>query len=79
MMERLRTLVARVFRVPPESISPETVQADIAAWDSQGHLELMMQIEAEFGVDLELSDALRMRSVRAIEQVLAARGALVRS
>jgi acyl carrier protein len=76
MNERLRTLLARVFRVPPESISPETVQADIAAWDSQGHLDLIMRFEAEFGVELELHEVLRMRSVREIAAVLADRGAL---
>lgn len=79
MNERLRALVARVFRVPPESISPEALQADLAAWDSQGHLDLMMRIEAEFGIELELQEVLQMRSVRAIEEVLAARGALART
>jgi len=72
MNPKLRTLIARVFRVPPESLSPETTQADLTAWDSQGHLDLMMRIETEFGVDLELGEVVRMRSVSAIQHVLAA-------
>ncbi|MBK9129194.1 MAG: acyl carrier protein [Phycisphaerales bacterium] len=70
MNTRVRDVMARTFRVPPESISAESAPADIPGWDSQGHLELIMALEAAFGVELELREVTQMRSQAEIEAVL---------
>lgn len=41
---------AQVFKVSPESISPETTYGSIPEWDSVNHLRLVMETERRFGV-----------------------------
>ena len=42
----------------------------VAAWDSLGHLNLILAIEAEFGVHFSADDVIGMESLGAIRQVL---------
>jgi len=70
MRERLRTLVGEVFDVPsadvPEDASPETM----SDWDSLRHLELMLALEMEFGVQLATETIPELTSLDAIEEFL---------
>lgn len=70
MNEMLRNVVAQVLQRPPDEITPNLAQKDVVAWDSQGHLELIMAIEDEFGVEFELEEATRLRTVGDIEAAL---------
>jgi len=46
----------------------------IAAWDSLGHLNLILAIEAEFGVSFSPDDVIGMGSLGAIRTALRAGG-----
>lgn len=76
MNTRLQELLARTWQVSADQITAQTAQGDIPAWDSQGHLDLIMNLEATFGVELELAEAVEMRSVAAIEAALRRRRVL---
>ena len=39
-------------------------------WDSLKHVELLTEIEEQFGIDIDLQDIMKMTSVPAILQVL---------
>ena len=70
MNSKLSQIIAELFDLPPHSVGPHLSQDDIAGWDSQGHLELIMALESAFGVELELGEVTQMRSVADIESIL---------
>ena len=51
-------------------ISANTTQADIAEWDSIGHLNLILELEDKFKVSLTTEDILAIKSVNDIIIVL---------
>jgi len=50
--ERIKEVVSATFNVPLGEIERHTTQADIPAWDSIGHANLLLSLEEEFGVTL---------------------------
>ena len=74
MTERLYQIVAHVFGVPVKDIAEEDGPDTIESWDSLAHINLVLALEAEFGVALAPEDAAEMLSVGAIRQVLGAKG-----
>jgi acyl carrier protein len=77
MNAAVKDVVSRTLRVPAESLSAESSPADVPGWDSQGHLDLIMALEAAFGVEFELLEATQMRSLAAVESALRRRAVLV--
>lgn len=72
--ERLQDAIAQTLEVPPASVGPDTKATDIAAWDSLGHVNLMMSLEQTFDVQLDVEDFPTLTSVPAILAFLKARG-----
>ena len=68
--DRVRDVVARVMEVPPAEVLAASRQEEFAKWDSIRHLDLVMEIEAEFGCTLSMREATGLRSVPDILHVL---------
>jgi acyl carrier protein len=68
--ERLRAAIAATLRVPPSKITETTKDEDLGAWDSVGHVNLMMMLEQIFGVSLDVEDFPKLNSVPAIVEYL---------
>ena len=71
---RLRQLIARVLKVAPDSLSPDSGPHSITAWDSAGHLNLVLELEKEFGVQFDEDEVVDLIDLQAIEAALAKRG-----
>jgi len=69
---KLRDIIALTFGVPAEQITQTTAQSDVPAWDSVGHLNLMLALEDAFGLALDIEDMARLTSVPAILEYLVA-------
>ena len=67
-------IIARVFGVPRPSITEETSNATIGAWDSLNHVTLILELESTYGVSLSAEEALTMTDVATIKRVLRAHG-----
>ena len=72
--DRLRDAMAATLKVSPDTITDTTKDKDVAAWDSLGHVNLMMTLEQTFGVFLEVEDFARLNSVPAILGYLRGQG-----
>jgi acyl carrier protein len=72
--EQLQQAIAATLKVSPGKITEKTRDEDIAAWDSLGHVNLMMALEQTFGVMLEVEDFPRLNSVPAILEYLKTHG-----
>jgi len=70
MDEKLRKIIGRVLALPENEIRPELNAAQVERWDSLGHLELILEIEREFGVRYRAADIPRLKSVGELQQAL---------
>ena len=68
--EQLRTAIATTLRIPAETINVETSTQNTAAWDSLGHVNLMMTLEQTFDIALDVEDFPRLNSVKSILEYL---------
>jgi acyl carrier protein len=66
IFDRLRDAMAVTLKLSPDSIRETTTQEDLAAWDSLGHINLMVALETAFDITLEVEDFARLTSVPAI-------------
>ena len=71
---RIRTVVASVFGVDPESLSLKDSPETLADWDSVNHIHLVLALEAEFSVQFEPGQLAELRSLSAIQVLLSQRG-----
>jgi len=67
-------VVARVFDVPREEVTDASSSASTPAWDSMGHINLIMEIDSTFGISLSPDDAFRIKDVASLKEVLADHG-----
>jgi acyl carrier protein len=64
--DRVQAILAEAFQVPAADISPEMHFGDIPQWDSMGHMDVMMRLESEFGVEVNADTIASLTSIRAI-------------
>lgn len=70
--ERILSVFRGVFGDELKNLSDEASPDTIAGWDSANHLNLILSLEAEFGVEFETDEIAELTTVRAISQRLAA-------
>lgn len=49
----LRELLADIFEISPEEVTPELSAATLENWDSFRHLQAILAIEGEYGVQFD--------------------------
>jgi acyl carrier protein len=64
MGERLIAIVAAALRVPREKLTLETGPGDMEAWDSLAQINIVSEIEAEFGVSIPIEQIPEIRHIR---------------
>ena len=69
-VDSLYETVAAVLGVETAALDEDSSPETIASWDSVNHLNLVMALESEFSVRLSADDALSMRSIRVIRELL---------
>ena len=74
MNDRLAKVLAEVFGLREDQITPELTKDDVASWDSLKQMDLVMSVEREYGLSLEIPDIIQMHSVANIITVLQAKG-----
>jgi acyl carrier protein len=67
---RLHRTLQAVLGVSIEALSDDASPDTIPTWDSLNHLNLVLALEAEFGVALSAQDMLDLRNVGLIRTVL---------
>jgi acyl carrier protein len=73
-MEELLTKVQGAFNsafdIDPRSVTIDTSPADIAAWDSMGHVTLASCLERTFGLSFDVDELMQMENVREICRIV---------
>ncbi|MCW5877420.1 MAG: acyl carrier protein [Anaerolineales bacterium] len=52
LMDELRALLAETFRVDLTEISADAQLGELPQWDSMAHMDLMLALEARYGVQI---------------------------
>jgi acyl carrier protein len=63
---RLRRVVGSVFGIADGAVTDEASPRTIEAWDSVAHIQLVLALEAEFGVQFDPDEIPELSSVRVI-------------
>lgn len=74
MNARLRRVVADVFGLEPDLVRGHTSIDTVEAWDSLRHLNLVVALEAEFGVAFSPEEIVELVSVDIIALTLKEKG-----
>ena len=67
MQERIKAVMAQIFNVDPGAIAADSSPESIERWDSLRHMQLVLAIEDEFGVQFADEDIPELLSLQAIE------------
>lgn len=75
MNNDIETRLEKVFRetLGSERVPAELSQSNCSAWDSVGHLNLILALEAEFGVFFEPEEIASLRTFTDVRSVLASK------
>lgn len=66
----VRTLLAEAFQVPENQITNTTEFGDLTEWDSMGHMNMLVSLEARFGIEVDADMIAELTSVAAITEFL---------
>ena len=70
LLERVRVLVAEVLQVPLEQVGPDSSPDTIETWDSLQHLNLVLALEQEFGVQFTPEEMEELLSVQLVADLV---------
>ncbi|HEX9198481.1 MAG TPA: acyl carrier protein [Acidobacteriaceae bacterium] len=71
----LRDLLADVFEISPEQVTPELSIGTVDSWDSFRHLQAILAIEGEYGVQFDPQRIPELTSVALLHEELEKKGA----
>ena len=70
----LRDVVADTLEISPDEVSPDLSSDSVESWDSFRHLQLILSIESEFGVQFDPQQIPELTTVAKIEAALEQKG-----
>ncbi len=71
---RAQNVFREVFEDPDLNVTEKTVAADVPAWDSLNHINLVLALEEEFGVEFTTPEVTSMSNVGDLFALLARKG-----
>ncbi len=71
----LRDIVADTLEISPEDVTAETSTDSVEAWDSFRHLQLILSVEGEYGVQLDPQQVPELTTVGKLQAALEQKGA----
>jgi len=70
LQQKLPEVISKALGIPANDINDELEYQSIPEWDSVSHLVLVTELEAAYGITIELEDVLTMGSVAKIKELL---------
>ncbi len=72
--QKLKEVLARIFNVQPEMITDDASPDTIENWDSLRHMNLVLALEEEFGVEFTDDQVVEILSYKLIKIVFKEHG-----
>lgn len=70
---RVERVIAEALRIDAQRVKDELAYGDVPEWDSLNHVDLMLRLETDFGVEIGEDEMLELTSVRAIRTFVQSR------
>jgi acyl carrier protein len=70
IFEQVRGVAADVFEVSAEQITADSSPEVLENWDSVQHLNLVLALEQQFGIQLEPEEMDRMKTIGAFAELV---------
>lgn len=70
MEQKLKNLMAEIFRMQLDEITEELSFKETEVWDSFRHMELIVAIETEFNIELAFEEIISMKNITEIKRIL---------
>jgi len=70
VFQRVCAIMANTLNVPASSITLATSPETLEAWDSMGHLNLIISLEQELNISIAPEDGERMKDVKTIVEMV---------
>jgi acyl carrier protein len=71
---RPEEVVAKVFGIMPAEVNDNTSNRTVGAWDSLGHITLVLELEATYSVSLSAEELFSMTDVASMKLILNSHG-----
>ena len=75
VLNRVSEIVSDVLQVDGDAITPDSSPENVASWDSVQHLNLVLALEDEYGLQFLPEEMDQMKTVGEIAQLVAAKRA----
>lgn len=66
MNEKVKSIMANVFRTGIENITDDLKQKDVTFWDSLRHLNLIVELEEKFEISFEPEEIAEMTTFKMV-------------
>lgn len=70
----LREILADILEISPEMVTPDLGMETIDSWDSFRHLQAILAIEGEYGVQFDPQQIPELTTVSHIQKILEEKG-----
>jgi acyl carrier protein len=70
-MEKLNEILVKIFKISTEEATRDLNMKDVDRWDSLTHMELIVEIENEFNIQISGDDIAEMIAFGAIRTTVA--------
>jgi acyl carrier protein len=71
---RIIAVVSDVFGLPPAEVAGGISPEQVAGWDSEKHVRLVVALEEQFGVMFEAEEVPELTSLERMEAIIARHG-----
>jgi acyl carrier protein len=71
----LRNILSDIFEITPEEVTPDLNAEMVPAWDSFRHLQAILALEGEYGVQFDPQRIPDLTSVELLQKELEKKGA----
>jgi acyl carrier protein len=73
----LRDILADILEISPEQVTPDLTMETVESWDSFRHLQAILAIEGEYGVQFDPQRIPELTSVSLLQSELEKKGAIL--
>lgn len=72
-MKNLEAIVAETFNIREKDVKDELEMKSVDSWDSLTHMELIANLECEYGIEFTADEIMEMVTVAKIRKILGAK------
>lgn len=70
MEQKMKKVFARVLNIPVTEVGDGISYNSLKTWDSLKHLELIGELETEFGINIETDDIIAMENFKVAKAII---------